>query len=269
MTEPLRLEIERNLAVITFNRPQVFNAFTPELIVRLASAWREVESNEQVRAVILTGAGGKAFSVGADLGILSPLVSGARAAADDWDRRFLDPATQDQAMLRNQFNLGKPIIAAINGYCFAGALELMTATDIRIASEDATFALQEAKWAMVPARGALARLPRQIPYCRAMELMLTSSRFTAAQALQMGLVNHVLPADQVMNKAREIAATIAENGPLALRRIKQGVVESAGRTLAEAYQVEDRIFAEVMASADATEGPRAFMEKRPPVYKGR
>src|SRR5262249_30183673 len=152
---------------------------------------------------------------------------------------------------------------------FAGALEFMTATDIRIASESASFGVQEARWALVPARGALARLPRQIPHCRAMEMMLTGSRFTAAEALAMGLVNYVVPPAQVLPKARAIAEIIAENGPLAIRLIKSAITRSAGRPLPEAYAIEDEIFAQVMRSEDAREGPRSFIEKRKPVYRGR
>lgn len=267
--ESLQLEIDENVALITFNRPEKLNAFDPETIVRLASAWDAIEANDQVRVAILTGAGDRAFSIGADFNRLTPLGTGARSPEDDWDRKFLEPGTGDRAMLRHQFTLSKPIIAAINGFCFAGALELMTATDIRIASETASFALQEARWALTPARGALARLPRQIPYCRAMEMMLTGSRFTAAEALQMGLINHVVPADRVITKAREMAATIAANGPLAIKLIKQAAARMAGLPLAEAHRIEDEIFAQVMRSEDAREGPRSFLEKRKPVYRGR
>lgn len=267
--ESLLFEIDGNVALITINRPQVLNAFDPETVVRLAAAWDAVEADDRVRVAILTGAGDRAFSIGADFNRLTPLGTGARPPEDDWDRKFLDPRTGDRAMLRHQFGLSKPIIAAINGFCFAGGLELTTGTDIRVASETASFALQEARWALVPARGALARLPRQIPYCRAMEMMLTGSRFSAAEALQMGLVNHVVAADLVMAKAREIAATIAANGPLAIKLIKQGVARSSGLPLAEAYRIEEEVFAQAMGSDDAKEGPRSFLEKRKPVYKGR
>jgi enoyl-CoA hydratase len=265
----LQLEIDANVALITFNRPEKLNAFDPETVVRLAAAWDEIEANQQVRVAILTGAGGRAFSIGADFNRLTPLGTGARPPDDDWDRKFLEPGTGDRAMLRHQHGLSKPIIAAINGFCFAGALELMTATDIRIASEASSFALQEARWALAPARGALARLPRQIPYCRAMEMMLTGSRFSAAEALQMGLINHVVAANQVLSKAREIAETIAANGPLAIKLIKQAAARMAGLPLAEAHKIEDEIFAAVMGSEDAREGPRSFLEKRKAVYKGR
>jgi enoyl-CoA hydratase/carnithine racemase len=267
--ESLLLEIDRGVALITFNRPEKLNAFDPETIVRLAAAWDAIEADDQVRVAIMTGAGNRAFSIGADFNRLTPLGTGARAPEDDWDRKFLEPATGDRAMLRHQYTLSKPIIAAINGFCFAGACELMTATDIRIAAETSSFALQEARWALAPARGALARLPRQIPYCRAMEMMLTGSRFSAAEALQMGLINHVVPADQVLAKAREMADIIAANGPLAIKLIKQAAARMTGLPLAEAHQIEDEIFAAVMRSEDAREGPRSFLEKRKPVYKGR
>ncbi len=267
--ESLLYQVDGHIATITINRPAKLNAFDPETIVRLAGAWDEVERNDNVRVAIITGAGDKSFSIGADFNRLTPLGTGARPPEDEWDRKFLEPGTGDRAMLRHGHALTKPLIAAINGFCFAGALEFMTATDIRVASESASFALQEARWALVPARGGLARLPRQIPQCRAIEMMLTGSRFTAAEALAMGLVNYVVPAEQVIPKAREIAETIAANGPLAIRLIKDAVARAAGRPLAEAYVIEDEIFAKVMRSEDAREGPRSFLEKRKPVYKGR
>jgi enoyl-CoA hydratase len=267
--ESLLYQVDGHIAVVTFNRPEKLNAFDPETIVRLAAAWDEIEKDDAVRVAIVTGAGDKSFSIGADFNRLTPLGTGARPPDDEWDRKFLEPHTGDRAMLRHRYALSKPIIAAINGFCFAGALEFMTSTDIRVASESASFGVQEARWALVPARGALARLPRQIPHCRAMEMMLTGSRFTASEALAMGLVNYVVPPGQVMPKAREIAGTIAANGPLAIRLIKSAVIRTAGRPLAEAYAVEDEIFAQVMRSEDAREGPRSFLEKRKPAYKGR
>lgn len=265
----LLLEIADGVALVTFNRPQVFNAFDPEIIVRLASAWDEIENRDDVRVAIVTGAGDKAFSVGADLGRLTPLTSGQRLPADEWDRKFLDGETANRAMLRGQFSMSKPIIAAINGYCFAGALELMTAFDIRIASETSSFALQEVKWGLIPARGALARLPRQIAYCHAMELMLTAEKFTGPDALRIGLVNYILPANQVMDRAIQLARAIRNNGPLAIRRLKKSAHMMMGATMAEAYRIEDEAFAEIMSSEDAKEGPRAFLEKRKPLFKGK
>jgi enoyl-CoA hydratase len=265
------LEFERRdgIAYLTFNRPQVHNAFNPELLVQLADAWQEVDRDDSVRAAIVTGAGKVAFSAGADLGRLIPLFTRARPPEDEWDRKLLaNRRAGDIAILRG-YSLSKPVIAAVNGFCIAGGMELIQATDLRIASESASFGLQEVKWGNIPAAGSLARLQRQIPYCKAMEILLTGNRIDANEAHRIGLVNYVMPADRVMAKAEELAHTIAENGPLAVRAIKQAVERCSGRPLEEAFKIENEIAREVMKSEDAKEGPRAFMEKRKPVYKGR
>jgi len=264
------VEKDGYLATITINRPQVHNAFSPESLVRLADAWQSLAADPDVRVIIITGAGGKSFSVGADLGRLTPLMSGARPPEDEWDRRLLaDPKIGDRSALRFPQPYPKPIIAAIEGFCYAGGLETMTGTDMRVASETATFALQEVKWSLIPAKGSIARLPRQIPYCKAMELMLTADRIDANEALRIGLVNYVVPAGGALAKARELALKVADNGPLAISAAKVAAQEALGRPLAEAYEIEDRAWAKVLASEDAREGPRAFMEKRKPVYRGK
>jgi enoyl-CoA hydratase len=167
------------------------------------------------------------------------------------------------------FELHKPIIAAINGYCIAGGMELMLATDIRIAAEHATFGLMEAKWGLIPYAGSLVRVPRQIPYCNAMELLPTADRIDAHEARRLGLINHVLPAGQVMARVEDLARKIAANGPLAIRAIKQGVARTSGRPLEEGYQIENELARTVFSSEDAKEGPRAFREKRQPNFKGK
>ncbi len=269
MTPAVLTEIRDSVAIVTLNRPAIHNAVNPEMLVRLADAWAALDANRNVRAAILTGAGEKAFSVGADLGHLTPLLTGARAPEDEWDRRFLDdPRINDMAMLRGKYGFSKPLIAAIKGYCYAGAMELMTATHMRVASETASFALQETKWALAPTRGSLARLPDQIPYCKVMELFLTAKPIDARDALSWGLVNYVVPQGEVMAKALELAGVVAENGPLGIRKTIEGVRECVGKTLQERFKIEDEIFVQLNASEDAREGPRAFLEKRKPRYKG-
>jgi enoyl-CoA hydratase len=265
------LEFERRdgIAYLTFNRPQVHNAFNPELLIRLADAWQEVDRDDSVRAAIVTGAGKVAFSAGADLGRLIPLFTRARPPEDEWDRKLLDNRRAGDIAILRGYSVSKPVIAAVNGFCIAGGMELIQATDLRIASESASFGLQEVKWGIIPAAGSLARLQRQIPYCKAMEILLTGNRIDANEAYRIGLVNYVMPADRVMAKAEELAHTIAENGPLAVRAIKQAVERCSGRPLEEAFKIENEIAREVMKSEDAKEGPRAFMEKRKPVYTGR
>lgn len=257
------------IAYLTFNRPEVHNAMNPETMVRLAEAWQEIERDDGIRAAIITGSGKVAFSAGADLGRLIPLFTRARKPEDDWDNKLLaNRRLGDIALLRG-YDLDKPVIAAINGFCIAGGMELIQACDLRVASETASFGLQEVKWAIIPAAGSLARLQRQIPYCKAMEILLTGNRIDAQEAYRVGLVNYVVPQEDVMPKAIELAETIAANGPLAVRKIKEAVRRCSGRPLDEAYKIENECARFVMQTEDAKEGPRAFMEKRKPVYKGR
>ena len=257
------------IAYLTFNRPEAHNAMSPEVIVRMAEAWREIERDDAIRVAIITGAGGKAFSAGADLGRLIPLLTGARKPEDQWDRRVAEDPTLAKTALLRDFSLSKPVIAAVNGFCIAGGMELLQGTDLRVASETASFGLQEVKWALVPAGGSLVRLQRQIPYCKAMEILLTGDRIDANEAYRLGLINYVVAPDQVMKKAEELARTIADNGPLAVRAIKRAVEGCSGLPLGEAFKIEDEIGREVFRSEDAREGPRAFMEKRKPRYLGR
>jgi enoyl-CoA hydratase len=269
MNSPLLYERDGPIAVLTLNRPQAHNALTPELVCRLADAIRDFESDDRLRVAIVTGAGAKAFCAGGDLGTMIPLLSGARAPQDDWDRRVLsEPFVMAASALRD-YPLYKPVIAAINGYCLAGGAEMILGTDIRVAAEHASFGFPEAKRAVIPFAGSMVRLPRQIPHALAMELMLTGEPIGAEQALRAGLVNHVVPAQEVLSKAQALARRIADNGPLAVQRIKETVVRASGMTLREGYALEDESRLVVLASEVAKEGPRAFVEKRPPRYKGR
>ena len=264
----LLFEVRNHLAYLTLNRQEVHNSINPEMLVQLGDAWVRINADDAIRAVIVTGAGDKAFCAGADLGRLIPLFTRARPAEDEWDRRVLaEPRLNDHALLRF-YDVYKPIVAAVNGFCIAGGFELMQATDLRVAAEHASFGLQEVKWAIIPASGSLTRLPRQMPYCKAMEMLLTGKRIDAQEAHRLGLVNYVVPAGQVLAKAEELAGSIAANGPIAVRAIKEGVIRASGRPLEEGFKIENEVAKPVMKSADAREGPRAFMEKRKPVYKG-
>jgi enoyl-CoA hydratase len=265
----LIFEKRNHIAYLTMNRPEVHNSLNPEMLVRLAEAWKEIEHDDEIRATIVTGAGKVAFSAGADLGKLIPLFTRARQPQDEWDRKLLaERKTGDVALLRG-YDMDKPVIAAVNGFCIAGGMEFIQATDLRVASENASFGLQEVKWAIIPAAGSLARLQRQIPYCKAMEILLTGNRIDANEAWRLGLVNYVVPQEKLIDKAEELAAAIAQNGPLAVRKIKEAVRRCSGRPYEEAFRIENELAAEVMKSEDAKEGPRSFMEKRKPNYKGR
>jgi enoyl-CoA hydratase/carnithine racemase len=266
---PLIYETKDGVAYITLNRPEARNAVTPELVCRLADAFQDYAADDGLRVAIITGAGDKAFCAGGDLGTMIPLLSGARPPADEWDRRVLaDPVVMAASSLRD-FPLYKPIIAAINGFCLAAGAELILGTDIRIAAEHATFGFPEAKRAVIPFAGSTVRLPRQIAYAQAMELLLTGNSIEAHEAYRIGLVNYVLPAAEVLPKAEALARAIADNGPLAVRKIKETVVRGSGLTLEEGYAIENESKRIVLDSEDAKEGPRAFIEKRPPRYFGR
>jgi enoyl-CoA hydratase len=269
MGTPLLYEKIEGVAYITLNRPERRNALTPELVCRLADAIQDYAADDSLRAAIITGAGDKAFCAGGDLGTMIPLLTGSRLPGDEWDRRVLnDPVVMAASSLRD-YPLYKPVIAAINGSCLAGGAELILGTDIRVAAEHATFGFPEAKRAVIPFAGSMVRLPRQIAFSKAMEMMLIGDPIGAQEAYRIGLVNHVVPAAEVLPKAEAIARRIAENGPLAVQRIKETVVRGSGLTLQEGYVIEDESRRIVLASEDAKEGPRAFIEKRPPRYSGR
>lgn len=264
----LLVEKRGRILTVTFNRPAKKNAITPEMVVGLADAWVRLRDDDELRVAILTGTG-DAFCAGADLGRLIPLMTRARAAEDEFDRRVIDdPSTFQVAFLR-RFELWKPIVAAVNGFALAGGTEILQGTDVRFASETATFALTEASRGLLPGGGSTARLPRQVPYVEAMRILLVAEHFDAVEAKRIGFVNDVVPAARLMEFAFGTAEKIAANGPLAVRKIKESVVRGSGLSLEEAYGVEEECLAVVMRSEDAKEGPRAFVEKRNPNFTGR
>lgn len=258
-----------HVALMTINRPEVRNAFDPETLCLMADTFEEVRRDDGVRVVVVTGAGDRAFSAGADLGRLIPLMSGARAAEDEFDRRLkADDELFNRGILRG-YDVGKPVIAAINGYAIAGGMELCQGTDIRIAADTAMLGVQEVKWAIFPAGGSTVRLPQQLSLPHAMELLLTGDFIDARKAYEWGFVNRVVPAADVLDTAFDIAGRIARNGPIAVQAIRRSARACLGRPEAEALAMELEFAAPVFASEDAREGPRSFIEKRPAVYHGR
>ena len=256
-------------AYIILNRPEVHNALDAEVVVRLAEAWQDFADDDSLRVAIITGAGDRAFSSGADLRKLIPLMAGARQPGDEYEEKLMSNRRLISIALLRGFDLYKPIIAAINGYCLAGGTEIIQATDIRIAAQHATFGLTEVKRAIIPSGGSMVRLPRQIPFCKAMEVLLVGDSMSAEEAHRIGLVNQVVSPGKLMEMAEEFAGKIAENGPLAVRKIKETVLKALGRPANEGYALEDEAARVIMGSEDAREGPRAFAEKRPPRYVGR
>ncbi len=265
----LLYEKRGEIAYVTLNRPEVHNAMDSEVMVRLADAWQDFAADDSLRVAIITGAGERAFCSGADLRKLIPLIAGFREPEDEWDHKLVENRRLMNIGLLRGFELYKPIISAVNGFCLAGGTELIQATDIRIAATHATFGLTEVKRAIVPGGGSMARLPRQISFCNAMEVLLVGDPIEAQDAYRMGLVNRVVPAEKLMEAAETIAHKIAENGPLAVRKIKETVLKGLGRPLAEAFALEDEAVRAIIRTEDAREGPRAFAEKRKPRYLGR
>ena len=262
-------EKKDHIAYLTLNRPQAHNALDPETILELLAAWEDYRDDAEMRCAIITGAGDRSFCAGADLGTLIPLFTGARQPQNEAEKKVQrDPTLSMRALLRD-FELFKPVIAAVNGNAIAGGLELLYATDLRVAAETARFGLQEVRWSIFPMGGSTVRLPRQIPYARAMEILLTGELMDAATAYQCGLVNRVVPPAQVMAVAERFARRIVSNGPLAVTAVKRAVLANIGRPIKDGLATEMELAIPVFLSEDAKEGPRAFKEKREPVFKGK
>ncbi len=258
--------VNGHIATVTLNRPEARNAVNPEVAVRLAEAWHKVRDDDNVRVAILTGTG-SAFCAGADLGQLIPLISGSRAAENEYDEKVLaNPDIFECCFLRS-FDPVKPVIAALNGHAIAGGMEMTQGTDIRVAVPAAKLGVQEVKWAIFPAGGSTVRLTQQLPFAKGMELLLTGDLISADEALGLGFLNYVV--DDPMAKAQEIAGKIAANGPIAVQAIRKSARACLGMEEQAALALETKISAPVFKTEDAQEGPRAFMEKRAPVYKGR
>jgi enoyl-CoA hydratase len=264
----LLVEKSDGVMLLIMNRPDARNALSPQMLVRLAEAWYEFRDSDELRVAILTGQGPRDFCAGGDLKITMPLMTGARQPADDWDHKLLsNPKLFTDAILRG-FEIYKPIIAAVNGVALGGGTEMTNGCDLRLAASTAIFGTPEAKVGLLPGGGSITRLPRQIPYAKMMEMLLLGDPFTAQEALGMGLLNKVVEPEELLSEARAWATKLSKNGPLAVRKIKEGVLRSSGLTLAESYRIEDEVSAAVMSSKDAREGPRAFKEKREPNFTG-
>jgi enoyl-CoA hydratase len=261
-------EVKDNVAIVTLNRPEALNAVSPELACRLADAWIAARDDENVRVIVVTGTG-KGFCAGMDLGESAPLITGAKKPVTEWDHRVVSHEnTVNRALLRD-LDCEKPVIAAVNGLAIGGGCEIVQGSDIRVASSAAKFGLGEVRWGVMPSGGSTARLPAQVPFARAMEILLTGAFISAEEALAIGLVNHVVPPDQLMAKALEIAALIKANGPFSVKSIRAAARACIGVPEQLALRIEQQFVNQVAKSEDAQEGPKAFMEKRKPVYKGR
>lgn len=262
MTTPftyLTLEIADALAIVTVNRPDKLNALNATVIAELDKAFTELSQREQVRAIILTGAG-RAFVAGADIAEIAEASEGPAG---------LEALSQVGTRVFTKIErLNKPVIAAINGFALGGGLELALACHVRVASEGAKFGLPEAKLGLIPGYGGTQRLPRLIGTGRAMQMILTGGMIDAATAAQYGLVNAVYPVEALLDVAKSIAKEMIANGPLALAHAIDVVAKGAGMAMDDALALESRHFGELGRTADMREGTKAFLEKRPPAFKG-
>ena len=250
------IEQRDHVLIVTMNRPQARNALSGPMMAIMREAWDRVDSDPSVRACVLTGAGGT-FCAGADLKAMTASHPGDQAGLD---LSVIEPLLKGR-------RLTKPLIAAVEGFAIAGGTEILQACDIRVAGESAKFGVSEPRWGLFPMGGSAVRLPRQIPYTIACELLLTGRHVTAQEALSFGLIGRVVPDGTALEVALELAGLIAANGPIAVRAILRTIRETEGMPENEAFAVEAAIGMEVFRSQDAKEGPRAFAQKRTPEFR--
>lgn len=259
-------ERDGHLLTVTLNRPDRMNAINGEMLVLLYDAMVMADEDPDIRAVVLTGAGGN-FCAGADL---KEMAGGhqSESEVDVQGRLAADPDLPWKALLRS-WRPNVPLIVAVEGTAIAGGTELTGATEIRVAGESAKFGISEVRWSLYPMGGSVVRIPRQIPWTVACELLLTGDHITAQRALELGLIGHVVPDGGALAKAKEIGQRICENGPLAVKATLRTLRETNGMRENEALEHEFTYGWDVFGSEDAKEGPRAFKEKRTPNFKGR
>jgi len=254
---PVHYELAGHVATITLDRPDALNAVDLDTWQAFSDATARLEADPEAWVGIITGTG-RAFSAGADLGSTIPRM------LDDPDRNpYEGPAT----IMRGQ-TVTKPLIAAINGHALGGGLEIVLACDVRVAAESARLGTPEVTIGLIPGWGGTQRLPRQLPWAVAAGIVLTGQPLTAQEALRVGLVNAVVPAENVLAEAGRWADSMCKCGPLALRAAKRAMVQGCQLPLEEGLAVEERLFNSLAYTDDVREGLAAFAEKRPPVFKG-
>ena len=265
-SDQLKIDRDGHVVTLTMNRPEKRNAFGLEMLIAMADAYQMCDDDTDVRAIILTGAGGH-FCAGSDLKENQLGQKDERTLM--LQERFKDsPRIHWKALLR-EYRPAVPVIAAVEGFAVAGGTEILQGTDLRVAGKSATFGVTEAALGLFPLGGSTIRLRRQIGYARAAEMLLAARRIDAETAERWGLINYVVEDGTALEKARELAGRVAACGPLAVRAIKRSLVESDGLTEAEALEQEEKLGGPVFRSADAKEGPTAFFEKRKPVFTGK
>ena len=260
MTEHPHALIEQrgHVLIVTLNRPEARNALSGPMLAIMREAWDQVDTDPSIRACVLTGAGGT-FCAGADLKAMTRDHPGEHG---ELDLSVIEPLLKGR-------RLAKPLIAAVEGFAVAGGTEILQACDIRVAGASARFGVSEARWGLFPLGGSAVRLPRQIPYTIACDLLLTGRHITASEALSFGLIGRVVPDGMALETALETAEMIAANGPVAVRAILRTIRETEGMPENDAFAIEAKIGMSVFASEDAKEGPRAFAAKRKPQFQDR
>jgi enoyl-CoA hydratase/carnithine racemase len=257
LNDVIKFEVEGHLAIITLNRPEAMNALNPPLEHAMFEAFKTVRDDPKIWVVILTGAGGRAFSAGNDLKW--------RTENEDSIRDFT--VTREEAFNHPEFGLWKPVIAAVDGYAVGGGLELAMACDVVVASDRSQFGLPEPRQGLMADGGGVHRLPRVIPPKLAMEMILTGAFIDAKRAQEFGIVNRVASAENVMEAAKELAGKMMECSPKALQAAKQAAILGGEEDYWEVLDIEHSMFKLLKASGDFVEGPKAFSEKRKPVWE--
>jgi len=257
--EHLRLEKKDQIAYVTVARPKALNALNVATVEELSRAFTALQQDAEIRVVILTGEGEKAFVAGADITELVPLNA---VAAKEY-------AMRGHAMLELIENLGKPVIACVNGFALGGGCELAMASTIRLASPNARFGLPEVKLGLIPGFAGTQRLPRLVGKGRAMQMLITAEPVSAEEAHRIGLVNEIVPQNELISRAEALARQIMSNAPLAVRFAMEAVNKGMEMTLREGSALEAALFAAVCTTEDKAEGTRAFLEKRPARFLGK
>ncbi len=257
----MSIDLVRNghVARITINRPEKMNALDAAHYAGLTDAWIAVRDDDAVRAVVIGGAGDKAFCAGADL---NGFVNAAPPLSELWN-------PQNGMLLNRGIELYKPVVAAINGYCLGGGMTLMMATDIRLACPGATFAVTEVQRGVIAANGGTQRILKQLPHAIGMELLLTGRRMDAEEALRWGLINRIVPRDRLEDTAVALAQELADNAPLAVRASKELALRSYDMDLQAGLRAEQMANRILQTTGDVEEGARAFAQKRPPKFQGK
>jgi E-phenylitaconyl-CoA hydratase len=256
----IKVDFQGSVALITINRPEAMNAMTKEMDSQLRDVWPEVNARREILSVVITGAGDKAFCSGADIGTLLPQLR--QSASEETD-------CGEFAGMSREPPTYKPMIAAINGICVAGGLEIALSCDLRIAEEHSVFALPEVRWGVIAGAGGVTRLARLIPDAVAMDMLLTAQSIDAARAFQVGLISEVVAKGKALERALIKAETIGKMGPLAVKVTKEVARRGRDMGLYAALEFERMAFRRIMLSDDVNEGVAAFVERRTPRYSGR